>query len=234
MCYTHCVLRPCAAAGLSFAGGGDPVDPSRTLVLAVHDAGGMESPDFQVGQEVAGFAGGCVGAQVGVTTGEDLKTCHCINPCVADRQEAAAAASWLPPAAIPLTPSFLSPSAVLLHLLLLLLLPHHTTTSTQGLLLGIISTCMQAGFHHTASAGIDLLNLWPAVAGVNPLQFRMEAGAARQVREGGAGGVWGGGRGPGCRSGSRWWQQLVAATEVTRQALQERGWRSWLRHVKAS
>jgi hypothetical protein len=25
------------------------VDPSKTLVLAVHDAGGMESPDFQVG-----------------------------------------------------------------------------------------------------------------------------------------------------------------------------------------
>lgn len=25
------------------------MDPSKTLVLAVHDAGGMESPDFQVG-----------------------------------------------------------------------------------------------------------------------------------------------------------------------------------------
>lgn len=37
----------CAAAGLSFAGG-EAVDPSKTLVLAVHDAGGMESPDFQV------------------------------------------------------------------------------------------------------------------------------------------------------------------------------------------
>jgi hypothetical protein len=34
-------------AGLSFAGG-EAVDPSKTLVLAVHDAGGMESPDFQV------------------------------------------------------------------------------------------------------------------------------------------------------------------------------------------
>jgi hypothetical protein len=45
----------------------------------------------------------------------------------------------------------------------------------QGLLSGLLSTCMQAGFHFTAAAGIDLLNLWPAVAGVNPLQFRMSA-----------------------------------------------------------
>lgn len=57
----------------------------------------------------------------------------------------------------------------------------------QGLLMGIISTCMQAGFHHTASAGIDLLNLWPAVASINPLQFRMEPDSARQVGVGGVG-----------------------------------------------
>jgi hypothetical protein len=40
---------------------------------------------------------------------------------------------------------------------------------------------MQAGFHHTAAAGIDLLNLWPAVASVNPLQFRLAADQARDV-----------------------------------------------------
>lgn len=40
---------------------------------------------------------------------------------------------------------------------------------------------MQAGIHHTLAAGIDLLNLWPAVAGVNPLQFRMPGGQARDV-----------------------------------------------------
>eukprot|EP00775_Hariotina_reticulata_P004430 gene4430-4685_t len=51
----------------------------------------------------------------------------------------------------------------------------------QGLLTGLIATCMQAGFHHTAAAGIDLLNLWPAVASVNPLQFRMAADQARDV-----------------------------------------------------
>lgn len=79
------------------------------------------------------------------------------------------------------------------------MLPHpmalllaHTRTAfrcrccRQGLLSGLISTVMQAGFHFTASAGIDLLNLWPAVAGVNPLQFRMspeQVGAGRE-REG--------------------------------------------------
>ncbi|WIA40630.1 hypothetical protein OEZ86_013966 [Tetradesmus obliquus] len=51
----------------------------------------------------------------------------------------------------------------------------------QGLLGALLSTCMQAGLHHTAAAGIDLLNLWPAVAGVNPLQFRMGAEQARDV-----------------------------------------------------
>lgn len=40
---------------------------------------------------------------------------------------------------------------------------------------------MQAGIHHTLASGIDLLNLWPAVAAVNPLQFRMQADQARDV-----------------------------------------------------
>jgi hypothetical protein len=56
----------------------------------------------------------------------------------------------------------------------------------QGLLSGLLSTCMQAGFHFTAAAGIDLLNLWPAVAGVNPLQFRMSAEQVGWVQAAGA------------------------------------------------
>lgn len=43
-CITDCT----PLAGLSVGGGGG-WDPKRTLVLAVHDAAGLESPDFQVG-----------------------------------------------------------------------------------------------------------------------------------------------------------------------------------------
>jgi hypothetical protein len=57
--HTAGVLCVLPASGLSLAGSG-PVDPSRTLVLAVHDAGGVEAPDFQVGGCMRGRGGGCV------------------------------------------------------------------------------------------------------------------------------------------------------------------------------
>eukprot|EP00877_Chromochloris_zofingiensis_P013700 jgi/Chrzof1/8584/Cz03g16120.t1 len=40
---------------------------------------------------------------------------------------------------------------------------------------------MQAGYHHVANQGVDILNLWQAVAAINPLQFRVPAEQARDV-----------------------------------------------------
>jgi hypothetical protein len=39
----------------------------------------------------------------------------------------------------------------------------------------------QAGFHHTLRSGVSVLNLFDAVANVDPLQFRMPAGQARDA-----------------------------------------------------
>jgi hypothetical protein len=54
-------------------------------------------------------------------------------------------------------------------------------TDMAGLLSGLVATLMQAGYHHTAAAGVDVLNLWSSVAAVNPLQFRLGMEQARDV-----------------------------------------------------
>ena len=39
----------------------------------------------------------------------------------------------------------------------------------------------QAGFHHTLASGVRVLNLFDAVASVDPLQFRMSPPQGREV-----------------------------------------------------
>jgi hypothetical protein len=50
-----------------------------------------------------------------------------------------------------------------------------------GLVSGLVATCMQAGYHQLKALGVDVLNLWPSVAGVNPLNFRVPRDQARDV-----------------------------------------------------
>ena len=50
-----------------------------------------------------------------------------------------------------------------------------------GLVSALVATLMQAGYHHTAAAGVDVINLWSSVAAVNPLQFRLSMEHARDV-----------------------------------------------------
>jgi len=50
-----------------------------------------------------------------------------------------------------------------------------------GLVNGLVATALQAGFFHTLRSGVTVLNLFDAVANVDPLQFRMSGTQGRDV-----------------------------------------------------
>lgn len=55
------------------------------------------------------------------------------------------------------------------------------TQDFNGLVNGLVATALQAGFHHTLRSGVRVLNLFDAVANVDPLQFRMSLAQGREV-----------------------------------------------------